>query len=280
MSNYGIDDVYEPEGELISVKNVSFKYDSIDNRSENDAIFEDLNFNIYSGEFICVMGESGCGKSTLLNILAGFEKPSSGQVFLGDKELTGIDKDRGVVFQKPSLYSWYSVRNNIEFGPKVNNVPKNIIDEKVNYLLDRVGLSGEGEKKVFELSGGMKQRAAIARALINEPKILLMDEPFGALDALTREEMQKLIREIWYTTKNTIFFITHDVDEVLQLATRVIVLGKNPGRIVADLPLNFSRDLIEEKSNKRVYTEEYFEYREKLLNLISIRDIRPIETII
>lgn len=280
MSNYGIDDVYEPEGELISVKNVSFRYDSIDNRSENDAIFEDLNFNIYSGEFICVMGESGCGKSTLLNILAGFEKPSSGQVFLEDKELAGIDKDRGVVFQKPSLYGWYSVRKNIEFGPKVNNVPKNIIDEKVNYLLDRVGLSGKGEKKVFELSGGMKQRAAIARALINEPKILLMDEPFGALDALTREEMQKLIREIWYTTKNTIFFITHDVDEVLQLATRVIVLGKNPGRIVADLPLNFSRDLIEEKSNKRVYTEEYFKYREKLLNLISIRDTRPIETII
>ncbi len=275
MSN--IEEVYEAEGELISVKDLSFQYESFKRNVSNDYIFENLNFNIYRGEFICVMGESGCGKSTLLNILAGFEKPTSGSILLDDVEIKGIDKNRGVVFQKPSLYGWYSVKKNVAFGPTVLKWPKDKIEEQVDYYLKRVGLENEGDKKVFELSGGMKQRVAIARALINDPEILLMDEPFGALDALTRESMQKLLREIWYTSGKTIFFITHDVDEALQLATRVIVLGKNPGRIVSDISLPFSRTIIEEDSNKRIYTEEYFEYREKMLDLISIRNNKPLE---
>ncbi len=275
MSN--IEEVYEAEGELISVKDLSFQYESFKRNVSNDYIFENLNFNIYRGEFICVMGESGCGKSTLLNILAGFEKPTSGSILLDDVEIKGIDKNRGVVFQKPSLYGWYSVKKNVAFGPTVLKWPKDKIKEQVEYYLKRVGLENEGNKKVFELSGGMKQRVAIARALINDPEILLMDEPFGALDALTRESMQKLLREIWYTSGKTIFFITHDVDEALQLATRVIVLGKNPGRIISDISLPFSRTIIEENSNKRIYTEEYFEYREKMLDLISIRNNKPLE---
>ncbi|MBR1622953.1 MAG: ABC transporter ATP-binding protein [Pseudobutyrivibrio sp.] len=272
-----IDEVYEPEGELITVKNLSFYYQPINSKSASEPIFENLNFNIYRGEFICVMGESGCGKSTLLNLLAGFENPTSGQVLLDDKEIKGIDKNRGVVFQKPPLYGWYSVRENVAFGPTVQNWPKDKIKEQVDYFLKKVGLENEGEKKVFELSGGMKQRAAIARALVTNPEILLMDEPFGALDALTRETMQKMLRDIWYTSGKTIFFITHDVDEALQLATRVIVLGKNPGRIVADIPLTFSRSIVEDNSNKKIYSEEFFNYREKILDLISIRNNYPVE---
>ena len=272
-----VSDIYEAEGELISVKNLYFEYNADGSKRKNEYIFENLNFNIYRGEFICVMGESGCGKSTLLNILAGFEKPTAGKVLLDDIEINGIDKNRGVVFQKPPLYGWYSVRKNIAFGPTVQRLPKEEIDKKVDYYLKRVGLENEGEKKVFELSGGMKQRAAIARALINDPEILLMDEPFGALDALTRETMQCLLREIWYTSGKTIFFITHDVDEALQLATRVIVLGKKPGRIVADIPMNFSRGIVEENTNKKIYSQEFFQYREMILDLISIRTNNPVE---
>lgn len=274
-----IDDIYEAEGELISVKNLTFAYNSINTKEKNEIIFEKLNFNIYRGEFICVMGESGCGKSTLLNILAGFEKPSGGQVLLDDAEISGIDKNRGVVFQKPPLYSWYSVRDNVAFGPRVQKWPKEDIDEKVDYFLRKVGLEKDADKRVFELSGGMKQRVAIARALVSNPEILLMDEPFGALDALTRDTMQQLVRKIWYTTGKTIFFITHDVDEALKLATRIIVLGKNPGRIVADIPVNFSREIIEEHSNKKIYSEDFYKYREKVLDLISLRENEPIETI-
>lgn len=272
-----VEELYEPEGELIKVNNLSFSYDSINSKGEKETIFEDINFNIYRGEFICVMGESGCGKSTLLNILAGFEKPSGGQLLLDNSEISGIDKERGVVFQKPPLYTWYSVRENVAFGPKVQGWPKEIIKEKVDYYLKRVGLEKDADKKIFELSGGMKQRVAIARALVNNPEILLMDEPFGALDALTRDTMQNLLRNIWYTTGKTIFFITHDVDEALQLATRIIVLGKNPGRIVADIPVNFSREIVEEHSTKKIYSEDFYKYREKVLELISVRENEPVE---
>jgi len=272
-----VKEIYESEGELITVKDLTFIYNAVNSNSNNVPIFENLDFNIYRGEFICVMGESGCGKSTLLNLLAGFESPSSGKVLLDGEEIKGIDQNRGVVFQKPPLYGWYSVRENVAFGPTVQKWPKDKINESVDYYLQKVGLENEGEKKVFELSGGMKQRAAIARALVTNPEILLMDEPFGALDALTRETMQKLVRDIWYTSGKTIFFITHDVDEALQLATRVIVLGKNPGRIVADIPLNFSRTIAEDHSNKIIYSEEFFNYREKILDLISIRNEFPVD---
>lgn len=257
-------DIVEVSNELITVESVGFCYGN----SEKN-ILEGVNFNIYRSEFICVMGASGCGKSTLLKILAGFEKPSEGRVLLDQEEITGIDWHRGVVFQQPPLFEWFSVKKNIAFGPLMRKEPKAEVWKKVDYYLEKVGLKDAGDKKIYELSGGMKQRVAIARSLINNPEILLMDEPFGALDALTREQMQDLLRTIWWETGKTIFFITHDVDEALQLGTRVLVMSKNPGRVLEDVPIHFSKEFVEEGTNKARFSEEFYEIRQHILHLIS-----------
>ena len=261
-----VEDFYESTNELISMENVSLVYDkgvgaipAIDN----------VNIDIYPGEFVCVMGPSGCGKSTLLNILAGFITPTSGTVKLSQTEIKGVDSHRGVVFQQPPLFEWFSVRKNIAFGPMMKKVPKNKIKEDVETYLEKVGLTEFADKKVYELSGGMKQRAAIASALINNPEILLMDEPFGALDALTREQMQALTRKIWWNTGKTIFFITHDVDEALMLGTRILVMSKHPGKIIADLSVNFTKDYIEDNSDDTRYTANFHEKRKYILQLIN-----------
>ena len=259
-------DFYETQNELISVRDLSFKY--TEDKTETD-ILKNIGFCIYRGEFICVMGPSGCGKSTLLKILAGFEKPTQGSVYLENEPIDGIDWHRGVVFQNPPLFEWFSVRKNIGFGPMVRGIPRKEINEKVNEYLRLVGLQDDGDKKIFELSGGMKQRVAIARSLINNPEILLMDEPFGALDALTREQMQNLLRNIWYTTGKTIFFITHDVDEALQLGTRVLIMSKDPGTIVEEIPVRFSRKMIDDGNFRSRYTEEFYEKRQHILDIIS-----------
>ncbi|HML37864.1 MAG TPA: ABC transporter ATP-binding protein [Bacillota bacterium] len=262
----GVESFFETTNELISMENVSLKYGGGD--GEIPAI-ENVSFNIYPGEFVCVMGPSGCGKSTLLNILAGFISPTGGSVRLNQTEIKGIDSDRGVVFQQPPLYEWYSVRRNIAFGPMMKKVPREKIREEVETYLERVGLSEFADKRVYELSGGMKQRTAIASALINNPKILLMDEPFGALDALTREQMQDLIRKIWWNTGKTIFFITHDVDEALMLGTRILVMSKHPGRIIADLSVGFTRSMIQDISDDVRYTEKFHSERKEILKLIN-----------
>jgi taurine transport system ATP-binding protein len=261
-----VENFYEATNELLSMEQVSLVYD----KSEGEVpAIEDININIYQGEFVCVMGPSGCGKSTLLNILAGFKAPTSGTVRLKQKEIKGIDSHRGVVFQQPPLYEWFSVRQNIAFGPKMQKVSKDKIKVDVDTYLDKVGLSEFADKKVYELSGGMKQRAAIASALINNPEILLMDEPFGALDALTREQMQGLIRKIWWNTGKTIFFITHDVDEALVLGTRILVMSKHPGKIIADLPANFTKTYIEDSCDDARYTESFHQKRNHILQLIN-----------
>lgn len=257
---------YEAANELISIRDVFLSYDD---GSNTVPALSNINLNIYHGEFVCVMGPSGCGKSTLLNILAGFISPSGGRVKLEEKEIKGIDSQRGVVFQHPPLYEWYSVRKNIAFGPMMKKLPKRKIQEEVDDYLEQVGLTEFADKKVYELSGGMKQRASIASALINNPEILLMDEPFGALDALTREQMQGLIRKIWWKTGKTIFFITHDVDEALLLGTRILVMSKRPGRIVADFPCHFSRSMAEENTDDARYTDEFSKKRKYILQLIN-----------
>lgn len=265
-NNQKVDNFYEAANELIAMENVSLVYGKV-----NGAVpaIENININIYPGEFVCVMGPSGCGKSTLLNILAGFVQPTGGTVKLNQTEIKGIDSHRGVVFQHPPLYEWYSVRKNIAFGPMMKKVPKDKIKEDVETYLEKVGLKDAGDKKVYELSGGMKQRAAIASALINNPEILLMDEPFGALDALTREQMQDLIRKIWWNSGKTIFFITHDVDEALMLGTRILVMSRNPGKIIADLPVHFTKDFITENSDDARYTESFHQKRKHILQLIN-----------
>lgn len=261
-----VEDFYETNNELISMENVSVVFDK---GPEAVPAIDNINFNIYPGEFVCVMGPSGCGKSTLLNILAGFITPTGGSVKLQQKEIKGIDSHRGVVFQQPPLYEWFSVRKNIAFGPKMNKVPKDKIQKDVEAYLEKVGLTEFADKKVYELSGGMKQRAAIASALINNPEVLLMDEPFGALDALTREQMQGLLRKIWWNTGKTIFFITHDVDESLLLGTRILVMSKHPGKIIADFPVHFTKNMIEEESDQTRYTEKFHQMRNYILQLIN-----------
>lgn len=261
-----VEDFYEASNELISIENVSLVYDK---KPGTIPAILDININIYPGEFVCVMGPSGCGKSTILNILAGFITQTSGSVKLKQKVIKGIDSDRGVVFQQPPLFEWFSVRKNIAFGPSMKKKAKESIKKDVESYLEKVGLTEFADKKVYELSGGMKQRAAIASALINNPEILLMDEPFGALDALTREQMQDMIRKIWWNTGKTILFITHDVDEALLLGTRVLVMCKHPGRIIADIPTDFTKHYVVDNSDDIRYTEDFHKKRNHILQLIN-----------
>ncbi len=262
----GIKDYYEAVNELISIDNISYEYSE---GERSVTALENININIYPGEFVCVMGPSGCGKSTLLNILAGFITPTAGKVKLHQQEIKGIDSHRGVVFQQPPLYEWFSVRKNIAFGPLMKKLPKAELKREVDTYLEKVGLKEFADKKVYELSGGMKQRAAIASALINNPEILLMDEPFGALDALTREQMQGFIRNIWWNTGKTIFFITHDVDEALLLGTRILIMSKHPGKIVTDFQAVFTRSYVENNSDDVRYTESFHQKRNYILSLIN-----------
>ncbi|GAA5097308.1 ABC transporter ATP-binding protein [Nocardia iowensis] len=198
---------------------------------------------IEGGEFVCVVGPSGCGKSTLLNILAGFLEPSEGTVRVGGRQVTGPDPDRGVVFQQSNLYPWLSVRQNVEFGPKVRGVPRDRRTAEAERMLALVGLDHLGGRRPYELSGGQQQRAQIARVLVNDPQIILMDEPFGALDALTREKLQGELLTLWRDRRKTVLFVTHSIDEALLLGTRVLVMGTRPGRIIYDKPTSFKADL-------------------------------------
>lgn len=238
-----VENIHVQEGkEQIAIHGVDLQYEG---KSGPVQALQNITFNIFRGEFVCVLGPSGCGKSTLLKIIAGFIPPTAGSIRLDGEEIKGTDWHRGVVFQNPPLYDWFSVRDNVAFGPKMRGLPKKEYTQLADEYLKKVGLSEFADKKIYELSGGMKQRVSIARALVNNPEILLMDEPFGALDALTRETVQDLTRNIWWESGKTIFFITHDVEEALLLGSRVIVLSKHPGRVIADIPLSFSRQIAE-----------------------------------
>lgn len=206
---------------------------------------EDVSLAIPQGQFVCLLGPSGCGKSTILNLVAGFEPPTRGAVLAHGREVRGPSPGRGVVFQKPALFPWLSVLDNITFGPRMAGAsPQDYLPEAREYLR-RVGLKGFERHAPWQLSGGMQQRAALARAWILNPGILLMDEPFGALDAQTRMMMQELLGDIWAATRPTVLFVTHDVDEALFLADRILVMSARPGRIVEDLavPAGRPRDI-------------------------------------
>jgi NitT/TauT family transport system ATP-binding protein/sulfonate transport system ATP-binding protein len=200
-----------------------------------------VNLQVEKGEFVCLIGASGCGKSTLLRIIAGFEQPSAGDVRVYGAPITGPGSDRGMVFQDYALFPWMTVRQNIAFGPKQKNLPAREVQEKASLYLDMVGLGKFADRYPYQLSGGMKQRAAIARVLANEASILLMDEPFGALDALTREQLQDELLQIWARTRVTIVFVTHSVEEAALLADRVVVMTAGPGRIESDNRVRLAR---------------------------------------
>ena len=199
---------------------------------------ENITLNIQQGEFVSIVGPSGCGKSTLLDLIAGLTKPSSGQILLNGKQIIQPGLDRGIVFQQYALYPWLTALENIEFGLEAKGVSKKERQEKALYYLKLVGLSGFEKHYPNELSGGMKQRVAIARSLAYEPEILLMDEPFAALDAQTRETLQAELIHIWKASKKTIVFITHSIDEAIYLSQRVAIMTSRPGRIkdVIDIP--------------------------------------------
>ncbi|MDX2215571.1 MAG: ABC transporter ATP-binding protein [Oculatellaceae cyanobacterium bins.114] len=206
---------------------------------------KNINLTVYRNEFVCVVGASGCGKSTLLNLIAGLEEPTSGEILLEGNPIDGPGANRGMVFQNYTLYPWLTVAQNVEFGMKMQKIPLAERQQRVAYYLETVGLTRFADALPRALSGGMKQRVAIARALANEPDILLMDEPFGALDAQTKEVLQEFMLRLWRQTHKTIFMVTHDVEEAVFLSQRIYVLSSRPGEIKAEVQLDFDdhRDL-------------------------------------
>jgi NitT/TauT family transport system ATP-binding protein len=205
---------------------------------------EETDLQVKNGEFVCILGPSGCGKTTLLRIIAGLQRPTTGRITIKGKEITGPGSDRGMVFQEFGLLPWRTVRSNVEFGLELKGVGRSERTKVSTRLIEMVGLTGFEEAHPNELSGGMKQRVGIARALATDPAILLMDEPFGALDAQTRNLMQKELLRIWKETKKTVIFVTHSVDEAVFLADRIIVLSGRPGHIkdIYDIPLEKPMD--------------------------------------
>jgi taurine transport system ATP-binding protein len=250
----------------LSIEKLSMRFDLPDGGSVQ--ALQDVSLDLKAGELLSVLGPSGCGKTTLLNIVAGFLAPTSGKMTLNGHVITGPDAERGMVFQQGALFEWMSVRENVGFGPSMKGMPKNNKTEIVNHLLDVVGLQDFKEKAVYELSGGMQQRVALARCLANDPDVILMDEPLGALDALTREKMQSLVLKLWKETGKTIILITHPVEEALLLGERLIVMAPRPGRIHKEYRLPFAElgvnaDLREVKKHP-----EFGPRREEILNMI------------
>ncbi|ELA08628.1 nitrate ABC transporter ATPases C and D [Moraxella macacae 0408225] len=248
--------------QLIEVKNLTKSYGN----SEN--VFENVNFNIAKNEFICLIGHSGCGKSTILNALAGLENATSGQIMMHDKLVTAPGLDRGVVFQSHALLPWLSVADNIGFALKAKNpsIGNQELYQKIDHYLNLVGLLKVKDKKPSALSGGMKQRVGIARAFSTEPKLLLMDEPFGALDALTRGVIQDELVNIVADTHQTVFMITHDIDEAILLADRIFLMSNGPRAFLAEIventiPKPRHRDNIHHNS-------QYYTIRNHLLDFL------------
>ncbi len=228
----------------------------------------DVSFELAEGRLLTLLGPSGCGKTTLLNILAGFLAPTGGSVTLGGEPITGPGQERGMVFQQGAMFEWMNVADNISFGPRMNRADRAGTRAKVDELLDVVGLQGFGDKRVYELSGGMQQRVALARCLANDPEVILMDEPLGALDALTREKMQGLILELWKETGKTIVLVTHSVEEALYLGDKLFVMAPRPGRIERVYELPFAHMALSTDARALKASPEFIEKREEILSLI------------
>lgn len=209
------------------------KVNKIFNESKGESVvaLEDISFKVDEGKFLVILGPSGCGKTTLLRIIAGLELPTNGKVSVSGNEVHGPGRDRGMVFQSYTSFPWLTVRKNIEFGLKLGNMGRNERKDRVDEYITKVGLEGFEKSYPHQLSGGMNQRVAIARTLANDPDVLLMDEPFGALDAQTRWQMQELLLDVWEAEKKTVIFVTHDVEEAVFLADRICILASKPGRI-------------------------------------------------
>ncbi|MCW8274888.1 ABC transporter ATP-binding protein [Pseudomonas sp. PCH199] len=258
----------QPEGR-IDIRGLSISL------GEGSAAFEavrGLDCQIEPGQFVCILGPSGCGKSTLLGALAGHLQPRSGSLNVDGAPVSGPSPQRGMVFQQHTLFPWRTVRDNVAFGPKMRGIGKVERHKAADEILALVGLEGFAERWPDQLSGGMQQRVEIARVLVNRPRLLLMDEPFGALDALTRLNMQELLLDIWTRIRTTVVFVTHDIDEALFLADRLLVMSTRPGRIIEDLRLDFPRP----RTSELVTRHEFTHLKRHCLELLRHEDGRQL----
>ena len=238
-------------------------------RFGDKTVLEDINFSIQSGEFVTFVGSSGCGKSTLLRLIAGLDYPSGGRIQVDGSPVEGPGPDRGMVFQKYSLYPWLTAADNVAFGMRLQGMTSADVRNRTAYFLEVVGLQDAATKLPRELSGGMQQRVAIARALATNPSVLLLDEPFGALDLQNRETMQDFLHKLWQRTGLTVLLITHDVEEALVLAQRVHVLAPNPGRIIRSLDVTLDKSDLDQLR----LSAEFLQLRRSLSG--SLRQLEP-----
>jgi NitT/TauT family transport system ATP-binding protein len=245
----------------IQIKNVSLTYESRDGVVN---ALSNVSLTIDEGEFVCLIGPSGCGKTTTLNLVAGFLKPTEGDVLIGGKSVHGIGPETGIVFQEYALFPWLTAVKNVEFGLSMKHVPEKQRRETALSFLRLVKLERFANTNPHRLSGGMKQRVAIARALAYDPQVLLLDEPFGALDALTREELQKVVTDVWLATRKTALYVTHNVAEAVYLADRVVVFTDQPGRIKADITIDLPRP-------RDALSDEFIAYQRRLTALVTER---------
>ncbi|MEC8744455.1 MAG: ABC transporter ATP-binding protein [Candidatus Puniceispirillaceae bacterium] len=251
----------------LTCKNLSMSF----NNPQTGAVVEalkDINFTLKQGELLSVLGPSGCGKTTLLNMIAGFLKPTGGQLDLSGKLIDSPGPERGMVFQQGALFEWLSVADNVNFGLRMQNHDVKSTKAEVDKWLNIVGLNGFAETPTYQLSGGMQQRVALARCLVNNPDLILMDEPLGALDALTREKMQSLILELWKETGKTIIIITHSVEEALLLGERLFVMAPRPGRIHREYDLPFAEQGLSKSLRDIKQQTDFSTIREEILSMI------------
>lgn len=231
---------------ILQMKNISKIYK---NQGNEIKVIEDINLNIEKGSFVCILGHSGCGKTTLLNIIAGFENKTSGKVIINGEEVSGIGTNRIMMFQESALFPWLNVIENIEFGMKMNGMEKNLRRKRALKYIEMVNLKDCEKSYIHQLSGGMKQRVAIARALAMDSELLLMDEPFSALDTYTKAKLRSQLLNIWKESKKTILFVTHDVEEAILMADKIIIMSSGPGKIIKEI------DILQDR-NKRKDDEE------------------------
>src|SRR3569833_1346002 len=227
-------------------------------------VLQDLSLRVQPGELVCLLGPSGCGKSTLLAAIAGHLSIAAGCVRLDGKLIDGPDSQRGLVFQQHTLFPWKTVLDNVAFGLKMKGIARHVRYEEARRMLSLVGLGGFEERYPRELSGGMQQRVELARVLVNSPRVLLMDEPFAALDALTRSLMQELLLDLWAKLRTTVLFVTHDIEEAVFLADRIIILSRAPGRILQELPVNGGRP----RQRSQLGESRFAELKRRCLDLL------------